>query len=81
VTDPNTIEQFLVKDLGLDDGGGSIDHGLGLLESGLLDSKTIMELVVFLEDSFGISVADEELMPENFQTIDAIAAFVGHKGG
>jgi len=37
--------------------------------------------VVFLEDSFGISVADEELIPENFQTIDAIAAFVGHKGG
>jgi len=50
-----------------------------LLESGILDSLSILDLVQFIEREFLIVVMDEELVSENFQTIDRIAAFVESK--
>lgn len=50
-----------------------------LLESGILDSLGVLDLVHFIEQEFSIAVADDELVPENFQTIDRIAAFIGNK--
>jgi acyl carrier protein len=50
-----------------------------LLESGLLDSMGVLEVVTFIEHQHGFSVADEDLVPENFQNIDRIAAYVRSK--
>jgi acyl carrier protein len=50
-----------------------------LLEEGVLDSLGVLELVNFLQDEHGIPIDDEELVPENFASIDAIAAFVEAK--
>jgi acyl carrier protein len=50
-----------------------------LLSSGILDSLGIYNLIVFLENRFGIEVRDQELHPENFGTIATIAAFVEAK--
>jgi acyl carrier protein len=50
-----------------------------LLESGILDSLGILDLVTYLEQEFSISVADDELVPENFQSIERVAAFVQSK--
>jgi acyl carrier protein len=47
-----------------------------LLESGMLDSQGVLEVVTFIEQEFSISVADEDLVPENFQTINQIVSFV-----
>ena len=47
-----------------------------LLESAILDSLGILDLVTFLEQEFSITVADDELVPENFQSVDRIVAFV-----
>jgi acyl carrier protein len=47
-----------------------------LLESGILDSLGILEVVAFLEHEFHIILNDDDLMPENFQSIECIAAFV-----
>lgn len=47
-----------------------------LLESGILDSLSVLKLVLFLEQQFGIVVAPEELIPENFETVDAICAYI-----
>jgi len=52
-----------------------------LLESGILDSLGVLDLVAFIEKEFCISVADEELVPENFQTIDRLVAFIQGKAG
>ena len=52
-----------------------------LLDSGLLDSAGLFELVSFLEERCGVTIADEDLLPENFETIDAIVAFVDPKAG
>lgn len=78
MTVPASIEQFLVEDLELG-GGGSIGHDRELLTEGLLDSAGIMQTVSFLEESFSLEIEDADLIPENFQTIDAMAAFVARK--
>jgi acyl carrier protein len=49
------------------------------LESGIIDSTGILELVRFLEDTFGINVADEELIPDNLDSINKIVAFLQAK--
>lgn len=59
----------------------TIGRDESLLDSGLLDSASILELVAFVEGRFGIEVPDEELVPDNFETIDAITAVVKTKQG
>ena len=51
------------------------------LESGLIDSLGILDLVHFLEVEFKVQVTDEELLPHNFQSLEAVAAFVRSKHG
>jgi acyl carrier protein len=50
-----------------------------LLESGIIDSLGILDVVTYLEHSFQIQVVDEDLVPENFATIQSIAFFVEQK--
>jgi acyl carrier protein len=47
-----------------------------LIESGILDSLGLLSLLVFLEKQFNISVDDYEIIPENFNTINAICAYI-----
>lgn len=49
------------------------------LHTGVLDSLGILDLVNFLEAEFSFRVADEELLPENFQSLDAVVDFVHRK--
>lgn len=50
-----------------------------LIDSGIVDSMGILELVAFAESDFGISVEDTDLTPENFESIAALAAFITAK--
>ena len=50
------------------------------LEGGIIDSTGIMQLVAFVEQEFAIAVEDQELIPENLDSIDKVAAFVAKKG-
>lgn len=49
------------------------------LEMGLIDSLGILDLIHFLEEEFSIHVSDEELSPENFQSLAAVVLFVDAK--
>lgn len=53
-----------------------LKHDTPLLESGILDSLSVLKLVLFLEEQFGVVVAPEDLIPENFETVDAICAYL-----
>lgn len=50
-----------------------------LVESGIIDSLGIMKLVDFIEKEFRVKVSDDDLVPENFETVDAIATLVGQR--
>jgi len=50
-----------------------------LMESGIIDSLAIFRLVAFLEDNFRVRIPDDEIIPENFQSVDEIEKFVSGK--
>jgi acyl carrier protein len=52
-----------------------------LLELQIVDSTGFLELIHFIEAEFGVKVADEEMVPDNLETIDNIAQFVTRKRG
>jgi acyl carrier protein len=60
------------------DGGDLLDQD-SLLERGVIDSTGVMEIIQFLEGEFGIHVSDQEIVPENLESIARIDAFVGRK--
>ncbi len=74
------ILEFLY-DESLKDEFEDLDHDDSLLELGIIDSVKMMEMISFLEENFGIEVDDEELMPENFDSLNAIVAFIESKKG
>jgi acyl carrier protein len=49
------------------------------LDKGIIDSTGILELVMFLEQEFKVQVADEELVPENLDSIERLARFIERK--
>jgi acyl carrier protein len=59
--------------------GKTVGPDDSLLDSGLIDSTGIFELVTFLEETFGIKVEDEEIVPEHFETAAQVAAYVERK--
>jgi acyl carrier protein len=70
------IKKFLVEHFPTARHIGNDDQLLG---NGLLDSLGVLDVVGFLERQFHITVADEELLPENFQSITSLVAFVQSK--
>lgn len=50
-----------------------------LSDSGAMDSVGVLEVIHFVEERFGISVGDQEIIPENFDSIQRISAYVGQK--
>ena len=49
------------------------------LENGIIDSTGVLELVTFTEETFGIHIEDEELTPDNLDSLDKITGFIGDK--
>lgn len=74
-----TIERFILDELLLGTGPESLDPDENLLESNILDSLSLMRIVIFLEEQFGTPVDDGELVPENFQTVNRIKSLVTNK--
>ncbi len=62
---------------------GQDDHTLtdevSFLEKGIIDSTGVLELVSFVEEKFGFSVTDDEIIPDNFDSISKLADFVAKK--
>lgn len=66
------ISRELVQDASL----LPLGNATSLLETGILDSLGLLRLVVFVRDQFGITVDDVDLVPENFDSVDAICAYL-----
>jgi acyl carrier protein len=67
------IESFLFED------NGSLKEESSFLENGIIDSTGVLELIDFLEKTFGIKVEDQEIVPENLDSISRAAKFVRSK--
>lgn len=52
-----------------------------LLDSGIVDSLGTLDIVMYLENEFGIVMDEEDMIPEHFESVEAIASFVCRKNG
>ncbi|HUX90601.1 MAG TPA: acyl carrier protein [Gallionellaceae bacterium] len=52
-----------------------------LLDRGIIDSTGVLEVILFIEDTFGIEVKDNEMLPDNLDSIEQIANFIARKKG
>ncbi|HEX7480200.1 MAG TPA: acyl carrier protein [Polyangiales bacterium] len=57
----------------------SLEDETSLLDQGVIDSTGVLEVIGFLEDKFGIAVQDDEMLPENLDSIARITAFITRK--
>lgn len=73
------IRQFILSSFLFTDDESKLGSDDSLLEQGIMDSTGVLELVAFLESQFGIAVADNELVPENLDSVVRIMAFVSRK--
>ena len=70
------IRQFLVEDVFYDRDLSALGPEDSLLAKGLLDSMAILKTVTFCEEQFGITIPDQEVLPDHFETVRAIAKLV-----
>jgi acyl carrier protein len=61
--------------------GAALADGDSFLEHHVLDSTGFLELIAHLEEKYAIRVADDEMIPENLDSLDSVAAFVTRKRG
>ena len=72
------IREFVVENFLFGEANGLKDD-TSFLEEGIIDSTGILELVTFLEDEFSITVEDEELIPENLDSIANVVQYLTTK--
>jgi len=75
----NSIREFIEANYLFHDDHAKLTDSQSLLETGLIDSTGVLELVAFLEQQIGITVADADIVPENLDSVQAIATFVDRK--
>ena len=75
------LRQFILTELKTKLTEGVLTDTYPLLETEAIDSLAVFAIVQFLEDQFGIEVGDDDLVVENFATIDAMASMVDAKRG
>ena len=77
----STVSAFLIDNFRFGDTSVAIVPDESLIEAGVIDSTGVLELVAFLEERFGIAVDDADIVPENLDSLAAIARYVEQKGG
>ena len=73
------IKDFIIKDIITDAGKTNLGFDDSLLEAGIIDSLGIMKMLAFLSDKFDLTVEDQDVIPENFETIGAISSYIEKK--
>ena len=73
------IRDYILNELVQDKQHAELQDSDQLIENGVIDSLGIIKLIGFLEDNLSIQVGDDELIPENFSSVDTISALVDSK--
>lgn len=74
----NVIRAYIIDNFLFGDDRG-LDDSASFLENGIIDSTGILELVAFLEKEFSVKISDDELLPENLDSLDKVTVFVSRK--
>ncbi len=75
------VTKFIVDNFLFGNAAEAPAPATSFMETGLIDSTGVLELVSFVEEKYGFKVADDELVPENLDSVANLAAFVVKKAG
>jgi len=70
------LEKVLLTEIAGGMGKKSLGADEDLLEQGIIDSLGLMKLIAFMEETFSIKITDEEIVPENFQSLNRMVKLV-----
>jgi acyl carrier protein len=70
------IEKVIVTEIATSFEKKSLNPDEDLLENGMIDSLGLMKLIDFMEKSFGVKILDEQIVPENFQSLNSMVRLV-----
>lgn len=70
------IREFVRMNFLFDGSGAELDDHTSFMEEGVVDSTGVLELVLFVEETWGFTVDQEDLLPDNFDSVDALASYV-----
>ncbi len=73
------VRDFIIENFLFGEGGEDLKDDDSFLEKGIIDSTGVLELVEWLEETFGFKVEDEELVPENLDSVNNLEAFISKK--
>lgn len=73
------IRQFILDNFVMGAKGLQLSDTDSFMERHIIDSTGFLELVTYLEETFGIQVADDDLIPENLDSLNSLEAYVGRK--
>jgi acyl carrier protein len=73
------IRQFIAENFLFVETGYDLDDTVSFMEEGIVDSMGILELILFIEETFLISVEDDEIEPDNLDSVDNLCNFVMRK--
>jgi acyl carrier protein len=74
----DAVRQFITKNFYVPN-PSELGDDVSFLDTGIIDSTSVLELTAFLEETFHIKIEDDELVPENLDSLGAVAAFVARK--
>lgn len=75
------IRKFIVENFLFGESDDNLKDDDSLLENGIIDSTGVLELVAFLEETYGVQLDDEEIIPENLDSIANMSKFIANKQG
>ena len=75
------IRGYVLENYLFTDDQSALNSDDSFLEKGILDSTGILEVIYFIEDEFDVKVEDEEMIPENLDSVNRIVAYIGKKQG
>jgi len=74
------IKAFVINNFLLGVGSNTLNDNDSFLEKGIIDSTGVLELVSFIEETFDFRVEDEELIPDNLDSLDKLTSYIRRKG-
>ena len=72
----NLIRGYILENFLFASDNGQLRDDASFLEEGIVDSTGVLELVMFVEETFNFTVEDEEIVPENFDSVEQLAGYV-----
>ena len=75
------IRGYVLENFLFSDDESQLHDEASFLEEGVVDSTGVLELVLFVEETFGVTVEDDKILPENFDSVNQLATYVRTKLG